>query len=83
MKTLTAFLKADWKGICGTSRNLLVMGIVIFILLSLVQSGTSRYKNQLLDKAEFQEIERLKAESYKNVKAIQNNVFFDSLLLKV
>lgn len=67
MNTLIKFIKVDWKSIL-CKRNLVVMGLIAIVVLIFVQSGVYKYGMLQKDKKEFQEIERLKVESYKRVK---------------
>jgi hypothetical protein len=56
----------DWNMVL-CKRTLEVMGLIALVVLIFVQSGVYKYQTMQLDKKEFQEIERLKVESYKRV----------------
>jgi hypothetical protein len=56
----------DWKMLL-CKRTLMVMGLIALVVLIFVQSGVYKYETLQKDKKEFQEIERLKVESYKRV----------------
>jgi hypothetical protein len=66
MNTVVKFIKMDWKMVL-CKRTLGVMGLIALVVLIFVQSGVYKYETLQLDKKEFQEIERLKVESYKRV----------------
>jgi hypothetical protein len=65
MKSFKAFIKVDWRGILRL-RNVVVLLLLTAMALYFVQSGVDQYKNLLEVKQEFQELERLRIESYRD-----------------
>jgi hypothetical protein len=66
MNTVVKYIKMDWNMVL-CKRTLVVMGLILLVVLIFVQSGVYKYQTLQVDKKEFQEIERLKVESYKRV----------------
>lgn len=66
MNTAIKFIKMDWNMVL-CRRTLIMMGLIALVILIFVQSGVYKYVTLQQDKKEFQEIERLKVDSYKRV----------------
>jgi hypothetical protein len=66
MNTFIKYIKMDWNMVL-CKRTLVVMGLIALVILIFVQSGVYKYETLQQNKKEFQEIERLKVESYKRV----------------